>query len=115
MERIGGALTLLALLATPLSACGDEKSRARALAQSVAADFRKECDRASAPNAATRRHLLRLCACAETKVAATPMRWGESDASINEKIQAAKSACRAELDGTPAKEAGRPERFGTRH
>lgn len=92
------------LLAVPAAACGDEASRGRALADNVARDFRKECESATAPDAATRRHLAALCACAEAKIAATPMRFSDSDAAIGEKVRAASKACLEELGGSPGEE-----------
>jgi hypothetical protein len=99
--------TLLALLlATVAGGCGDETTRGRALAETVARDFRKECERGPAPDPAGRRRLERLCACGEAKIAATTMRFGESDKSVGSKVRAAAQACRAELGGDAG--AGRP-------
>lgn len=87
---------IAALIALPLlgmaAACGDESSRARALAETVALEVRKDCE-AAAVSEATRPQLRRRCACAEAKVAATPMRFGESDNSIRAKVEAAVRAC----------------------
>ena len=92
---------LLAVLLAPASACGDEGTRGRALAESVARDFRKDCESAAAPDEAMRRHLLSLCACSEARIAATAMHFGESDASVGRKVRAATEACYAELGGAP--------------
>ncbi|MFL6843850.1 MAG: hypothetical protein ACJ8ER_03085 [Allosphingosinicella sp.] len=101
MKRSSVAPILAILLAVPTAACGDETTRGRALAETVAHDFRKQCESAHAPDEAMRRHLVRLCRCAEARIAATPMRWGESDASVNQKVQAAMNACYARLGGAP--------------
>ncbi|HYE28651.1 MAG TPA: hypothetical protein VEA61_10505 [Allosphingosinicella sp.] len=101
MERAGSG-TLLAMLAAALAGgCGDETTRGRALAETVARDFRKECETAAAPDAAMRRHLERPCACGEAKIAATPMRFGESDASVGAKVRAATKACHEAPGGAP--------------
>ena len=100
MIRTGtGRLLALLLLALPAAACGDEASRGRALADNVARDFRKDCESAPPPDAAMRGNLAALCACSEAKIAATPMRFGDSDAAIGEKVQAASKACLEEVGG----------------
>ena len=101
MDRNGPALLLALLLAAPAAACGDEQTRGRALAETVGRDFRKDCESSPAPDSAMRRHLQRLCACSEAKIAATPMRFGESDKSIGRKVQAASQACLDQLGGAP--------------
>jgi hypothetical protein len=103
IERTGtGRLLALPLLAALLAdGCGDETTRGRALAETVAHDFRRDCERAAAPDEAMRRHLHRLCACSEAKIAATPMRFGESDKSVARKVRAATRACYAEIGGAP--------------
>lgn len=101
MRRTGTSLLLALLLAAPTGGCGDESTRGRALAVTVGRDFRKDCESASAPDAAMRQHLLRLCACSEKRIAATPMRFGESDKSVGAKVRAATEACYAELGGAP--------------
>ncbi len=98
MKRTAPGLLLLLL---PAAACGDEGTRGRALAETVAREVGRECERAPAPDEARRRHRLRLCACSEARIAATPMRFGESDRSIGRKVRAAAEACRAELGGSP--------------
>jgi hypothetical protein len=96
-----GRMLALLLLAAPAAACGDEASRGRALADSVARDFRKDCESAPAPDSAMRRHLVALCACTEAKIAATPMRFSDSDVLIGGKVQAASKACLEEIGGAP--------------
>ena len=96
-----GRILALFLAATAASACGDEASRGRALAETVGRDVRKDCEKASAPDEAMRRHLNRLCACSEAKIAATPMRFEEGDKSIGEKVEAATKACLDEIGGAP--------------
>ena len=93
--------TALILLLPATAACGDEATRGRALAETVAAEVREDCEGASAPDEAMRRHLLRLCACTEARISATPMRFGESDKSIGAKVRAATEACLADLGGAP--------------
>jgi hypothetical protein len=101
MTRLGIATLLILLLPALTGACGDESSRGRALAETVAGDFRKDCEKAPAPSEAARRHRARFCACGEAKIAATPMRFGEPDESIGDKIQTATDACTAEIGGLP--------------
>jgi hypothetical protein len=96
-----GRILIMVLLAAPAAACGDEGTRGRALAASVGRQVRKDCESASAPNEAMRAHLRRLCACSEARIAATPMRFGESDKSIGAKVETATKACYDELGGAP--------------
>lgn len=95
-----GRLAIL-VLALAAAACGDEGTRSRALAETVAGEVRKDCESASAPDEAKRRHLARLCECSEARIAATPIRFGESDKSIGAKVQAASRACLDEIGGAP--------------
>jgi hypothetical protein len=103
-----GAGPILAALLLPVAvaACGDETTRGRALADSVARDYRKDCEKSPAPDAAMRLHLTALCACAEAKIAATPMRFSDSDLVIAERVEAASKACLDEIGGAPGE--GRP-------
>ena len=79
-------------------------------ANRVAAEYRADCDTpeqlAQAPSKAMGAHLVRLCACSEAKIAATPIRRGESEDSINAKIHAAMDACSEELGGAPGEGQG---------
>jgi hypothetical protein len=101
MDRRPARLLAVLFLALPGGACGDEASRDRALARAVAGEFRKDCESASAPDEAMRRHLVALCACTEARIAATPMRFGESDASVGAKVRAASQACLDRIGGAP--------------
>jgi hypothetical protein len=102
MDRpIAARLLVLLLPAAAAAGCGDESTRARALAESVAGEVRKDCESASAPDSAMRAHLARLCACTEARIASTPMRFGESDKSVGAKVAAASKACLDEIGGAP--------------
>jgi len=101
--RPRASLLAVALVGAPTVACSqptDQQFR-RYVATRVKNDCLKARDQA--PNEAFRAHLERLCDCGRKKILATPMSPGQqgSDDSVNRNIQAASSACLAELGGGP--------------
>ena len=98
------ALAALVLAAAPAGGCGDGGS----MAASVASSFEEDCLGSPAPDAAMRAHLERLCACSTARIRASGIRFGDSTASINEKVDAASQACLDEIGGAPGegREAG---------
>jgi hypothetical protein len=97
------ALAAMACAAALAGGCGQADDAS--FAKKVAANFGKNCQgaeqQAEAPNEPTRQHLNRICACAEAKIAGTPMRPEEGDDAINRKVHGAMGACLQEVGGAP--------------
>ncbi|HEX8572149.1 MAG TPA: hypothetical protein VF759_05305 [Allosphingosinicella sp.] len=91
------AFASLALAAAPAGGCGDGGS----MADSVASSFQKDCLGAPAPDPAMRAHLKRLCTCSAARIRASGIRFGDSERSITQKVEAASAACLAEIGGAP--------------